>query len=51
MSDSAARRARLQEAKRQIEAEHQAANGAYREHLERRAALERWEGHAQVVAD
>jgi hypothetical protein len=44
MSDPSSRRARLQEAKRQIEAEHQAATDAHRERLERRAALEAEQG-------
>jgi transposase len=44
MSDRASRRARLQQAKRQIEAEHQAAGEAHRERLERRAALEAEQG-------
>lgn len=44
MSDPASRRARLQEAKRQIEAEHRAATDAHRERLQRRAALEAEQG-------
>ena len=44
MADSASRRARLKEAKRQIEAEHEAAKDAHRERLERRAALEAEQG-------
>lgn len=44
MADPASRRARLQQAKRQIEAEHQAAKDAHRERMERRAELEA-EGH------
>jgi hypothetical protein len=41
MADPVSRRARLQEAKRQMEAEHEAAKDAHRERLERRAELER----------
>ncbi len=44
MSDPTSRRARLQEAKRQIEIEHQAVKDAHRERLERRAALEAEQG-------
>ena len=44
MADPASRRARLKEAKRQIEAEHEAAKDAHRERLERRAALEAEQG-------
>jgi transposase len=44
MADPAARRARLQEAKRQMEAEHEATKDAHRERLERRAALEAEQG-------
>ncbi len=44
MSDSVSRHARLAEAKRQIEAEHQAAKDAHSERLERRAALEAEQG-------
>jgi transposase len=40
MADRSSRRARLQEAKRQIESEHQAAQDAYRERMQRRAAME-----------
>jgi transposase len=40
MADPASRRARLQEAKRQMEAEHQAAKDAHRERMQRRAELE-----------
>jgi transposase len=45
MADPASRRARLAEAKRQMEVEHQAAKDAHRERLERRAALEAEQGH------
>jgi transposase len=44
MADPATRRARLAEAKRQIEAEHEAAKDAHRERLEYRAALEAEQG-------
>ncbi len=44
MADPTSRRARLQEAKRQMEAEHQAAKDAHRERLERRVALEAEQG-------
>ncbi|MGH7082758.1 MAG: transposase [Acetobacteraceae bacterium] len=44
MADSVSRRARLQEAKRQMEAEHQAAKDAHHERLERRGALEAEQG-------
>jgi transposase len=40
MADPVSRRARLQQAKRQMEAEHEAAKEAHRERLERRAMLE-----------
>ena len=45
MADPASRRARLQEAKRQMEAEHQAAKDAHRERMQRRAELEVEQGH------
>jgi len=44
MAGPASRRARLKEAKRQIEAEHEAAKDAHRERLERRGALEAEQG-------
>lgn len=44
MANPASRRARLREAKRQMEAEHEAAKDAHRERLERRAALEAEQG-------
>lgn len=45
MADPASRRARLQEAKRQLEVEHQAAKDAHRERMQRRAELEAEQGH------
>ena len=45
MADPVSRRARLQEAKRQIEAEHQAATDAHRERMQRRAEVEVEQGH------
>jgi transposase len=44
MADPVSRRARLQQAKRQMEAEHEAAKEAHRERLERRAMLEAEQG-------
>jgi transposase len=44
MADPASRRARLGEAKRQMEAEHQAAKDAHRQRMERRAELEAGQG-------
>lgn len=44
MADPTSRRARLQEAKRQMEAEHQAAKDAHRERMERRVELEAGQG-------
>jgi transposase len=44
LADRASRRARLQEAKRQIESEHRAAQDAYSERVQRRAALEAEKG-------
>lgn len=44
MADPASRRARLAQAKRQMEAEHEAAKDAHRERQERRAALEAEQG-------
>ncbi len=45
LADPVTRRARLQEAKRQIEAEHQAAKDAHRERMQQRAELEAEQGH------
>jgi len=45
MADPVSRRARLQQAKRQIEAEHQAAKDAHRERMQQRAELEAEQGH------
>ncbi len=44
MADSSSRRARLQEAKRQIESEHQTVQDAYRERMQRRADMEADQG-------
>jgi transposase len=44
MADRGLRRARLKEAKRQIESEHQAAQDAYRERMQRRADMEAEKG-------
>ncbi len=44
MADPASRRARLQQAKRQMEAEHEAAKDTHRERLEHRAAREAEQG-------
>jgi hypothetical protein len=44
MADRSSRRTRLQEAKRQIESEHQAVQDAYRERMQRRADMEAEQG-------
>lgn len=44
MADCSSRRARLQEAKRQIESEHQAVQDTYRERMQRRADMEAEQG-------